>query len=148
MSSKTMMWELCGPVFVIVHSTENPSDAEYTQTLDGYQQHLGAFNGILICTDGGAPNLKQRKATTEFWKGKDLPRTAIMTSSKVTRGVITALSWVLPAQKINAVEFNDYAGAFSYLEVPEQWHTQIKQTVGRLRRELEAERLQGAVGSA
>lgn len=133
MAQRTMSWELCGPIFVIAHNKEDPDDAEYDHALAGYEEHLGVFNGILISSTGGAPNLTQRRKTTDFWKGKDLPPTAIMTSSRMTRGVITAMSWVLPAPKIASMDLHDFDAAFRYLALASEWHEKVRQTVARLR---------------
>lgn len=135
MAGKTMQWERTGSVFVIVHSPLNPTVSEYDQALAGYDQHLGRFNGILIHSEGGAPNALQRKRTTEFWEGKTLPKTAIMTSSSVVRGVITALNWFFP-QELRCPSDGYFQGAFEYLAVPQDQQKLVTQTVHRLRREL------------
>jgi hypothetical protein len=130
-----MRWELSGSVFVIVHGPQPPTDAEYRATVQGYGKHLGRFRSILIHSDGGAPNPAQRKQTTEFWESKHLPNTAIMTSSSIARGVITALNWFFP-QKLKAVKDGDFPAAFEHLDVPLAERAQVEQTVARLRNEL------------
>jgi hypothetical protein len=130
-----MRWALSGSVFVIVHGPKPPTDAEYQATLQAYGKHLGRFRGILIHSDGGAPNSAQRKQTTDFWEGRNLPKTAIMTSSSIARGVMTALNWFFP-QKLKAVKEGDFLTAFEYLEVPSVERALAEQTVARLRNEL------------
>jgi hypothetical protein len=130
-----MRWELSGSVFVIVHGPKSPTDAEYRATVQAYGKHLGRFRSILIHSDGGAPNPAQRKQTTDFWEGKSLPRTAIMTSSSIARGVMTALNWFFP-QKLKAVKDGDFRTAFEFLEVPFAEWAPAEQTVARLRNEL------------
>ncbi len=136
MGGRTMAWERSGTVFVIVHSPQAPSDEDYRGALDGYAKHLGRFRSILIYSEGGAPNPAQRKRTTDFWQGKELPPTAIMTSSTLARGVLTALSWFFPEQKLRAVKDNDFRTAFEHLQVPVSERAAAEQTVARLRREL------------
>lgn len=136
MGGRTMAWERSGTVFVIVHGPQAPSEEDYTATLDGYAKHLGRFRSILIHSDGGAPNPAQRKRTTEFWEGKELPNTVIMTSSTFARGVLTALSWFFPEQKLRAVKDGEFRLAFEHLQVPLPERTGAEQTVARLRREL------------
>jgi hypothetical protein len=134
----TMRWERCGSTFVIAHSDTAPTNEDYDQTLSGYHQHLGLFNKILISSGGGAPNSSQRKKTTEFWKGKIVPKTAIMTSSRMARGVITALGWLMPSSQMVGVDFDDFPSAFRYLELPVDQHSKVIQVVIRLRKELES----------
>jgi hypothetical protein len=134
-TGKTCRWELCGSIFVAVHSHAAPLDAEYDDGLRGYETHLGRFRGILIFTRGGAPNARQRKRTTDFWVGRDLPKTVIMTSSTVARGVVTALNWFM-AQKLKAIDSDDFAGAFDYLEVAPDERPAVQATVLRLDAQL------------
>ena len=135
--AKTLVWELVGPVFVIAQGETVPTDDDYDSALRGYGQHLGSFSGILIHTLGGAPNAAQRKNTSEFWKGKSLPTTVIMTSSAIARGAITALNWVLP-QQMKAVKEDDFAGAFAAMSTPAAFHSQVRDAVARLRPQVYA----------
>jgi len=136
-SEKTMLWELSGSTFVIVHSASAPHDDDYDSALGGYAKHLGRFRGILIHSTGGSPNAAQRKRTTDFWQGKTLPKTVIMTSSVVARGAITALNWFV-SQPLKAVRPDDFREAFEYLEVVHAEQASVEETVTKLRRGLVA----------
>lgn len=125
-------WELCGNVFVIVHNQNNPTDEEYKNTLDAYEKHQGQFDSILIHSEGGGPNSKQRKMTADFWKGKEIPKTVIMTSSVMTRGIVTALSWILPQQRLHAVDKNDFGQAFQILNIENHRQSVLHATIMRL----------------
>lgn len=135
--TRTLVWELVGPVFVIAQGETEPTDDDYSGALRGYAQHLGKFTGILVYTIGGAPNAAQRKATSEFWRGKELPVTVVMTSSAIARGAITALNWVLP-QQMKAVKADDFAAAFANMNTPAEYHAQVRDAVARLRPQVSA----------
>jgi len=119
-------------VFVIVHSQNNPTDAEWDAVLKDYSIYYNMFRGILVQTAGGAPSAAQREQTTTFWKGKIVPKTAILTSSVVVRAVVTALSWFLPRQRIQAFKDTDLRGALRYLEA-ENEIASIEGALARLR---------------
>jgi hypothetical protein len=54
---------------------------------------------MLVISDGGAPDAKQRAELTELWAGRTLKLAIVVPSTKdpVKLGAITALSWLNPA---------------------------------------------------
>ncbi len=131
-AQRTMSWRLYGATFLIAHSSKEPTDADYDDALRGYQTHLGHFDGILISSLGGGPNFAQRKRTTEFWRGKSMPRTVVMTSSPLTRGIITAMNWFLTESPILATSFADYETALRHLGVSPARGSDVETAVNEL----------------
>jgi len=131
----TTAWKLCRSVFVIVHGASSPSDQEWDGILSEYAKYEGMFKGILVLTDGGMPSSAQRERVTQFWAGKELPRTAILHSSMFVQGALTALSWILPKQKMKAFKSTDVAGALVWLQA-EKYRAEIEEAIAKLRMSL------------
>jgi hypothetical protein len=82
-----------GAVVVVVENNIAPTDAEW----DAYCRHIAATlkvenaSGIAI-TDGGGPNTVQRGKVNDLLAGRQA-RSAVVSDSRMIRGVVTALSW-------------------------------------------------------
>jgi hypothetical protein len=82
-------------LLVLCHTSAPPADEEWETWLvrEARREH----KGILITTDGGAPNSRQRARVAEATGGKGKPRpgVALLTDSAVVRSVMTAFAWIL-----------------------------------------------------
>jgi hypothetical protein len=103
-----------GEVMLAAHTSKPPTDVEW----DGY---LALLRGrdvekmrSLVFTDGGAPNTAQRGQLNDALKGKTSIG-AVVSSSALVRGVVTALRWFNP--KIKAFAPTDTAQALTYLSI-------------------------------
>jgi hypothetical protein len=85
-----------GRVAVAFHDEQNPTDAEWNAWISLYTA-LHAAHGdetrALVRTLGGAPNAAQRASLGNALGRKGQP-SAVLTSSTLTRGVVTAISWL------------------------------------------------------
>jgi hypothetical protein len=82
-------------LLVLCHSSASPSDEEWDVWIA--RQAPGEHRGILISTEGGAPNSRQRSRVAEKTssRGGVRPPVALLTDSAIIRSVMTAFAWIL-----------------------------------------------------
>lgn len=140
---KTMAFGKVDKLVVVVHSRKPPADDEWE---DYIQFNLRTYTPgdtlkYLVVTDGGAPTAAQRmilnEKLSEYVRGNtNLLRSAIVTSSTFVRGVVTALSWFNSG--ICAFSPQNLEDAMNYLEIPAQYHAEIRILIKKLRTNLPA----------
>ena len=123
-------------VIVLVHTKDSPTDEEWKAYCDDARKWRTQVRGILVLSEGGGPNSVQRG---ELEAALDHPeynaKTAVVTLSRVARGIVTALSWFTP--KIKAFSTLQIPAALEYLEVPPRSHDSIGVTIKALRNDLQ-----------
>lgn len=134
---KTLAFELLPPrAAVLVHGRENPSEAEwnaYIDALAGLIAKVGDIS-VLVVTDGGGPNSVQRTDMNDRIRGGNDMRGAVVTESRVARGIVTALSWFNAGVKaFPPVRLRD---ALRHLGLDEAEQAEALAAVRRLRDEL------------
>lgn len=140
---KTMAFGKVDKFVVVVHSKEPPLDDEWNEYIQFNIRTFtpGDMMKFLAVTDGGAPTTTQRmilnEKLSEYVRGnKHLLRSAIVTSSTFVRGVVTALSWFNSG--ICAFSPTNLEDAMNYLEIPPQYHAEIRLLIKKLRTNLPA----------
>lgn len=111
-----MHWQIiAGTVAIVVHTDEAPSDEEWDAYLAELVQSVSDINGLLVYSDKVGPSAPQRARSNEAFAraGKDI-KTAIMTGSRVVRGIITAMNWALDG-RVKPFTTLDFEGAMNYL---------------------------------
>lgn len=120
-----MVTELEHDLLIAIHTTRPPSEAEWSNYLSlslrqaHDQTHLRIRCRQLVITDGGAPNIAQRKAATDAFRealgehGR-MP-VAVVSSSPLARFATTAITLVNPQIRVFRPEHLD--DAFRYLRV-------------------------------
>jgi hypothetical protein len=132
-----MLFERVGDIFVVVHLTEDPTDAEWEHYASAVHEALHGtppLTGVLVTTRGAAPNAGQRRSLVEA-VGKKPVSTCVCSDSRVVRGVITALHW-LYASPTHALPYDDVERGLKMLNVPLALYPAAKQLVARLQSEL------------
>ncbi len=126
--SATMAWSVVNGILVTVHSAAPPRDDEWTR----YLRDAGTtgLTGNLVLTDGGGPNAMQRKQIEELPQIRLLP-TAVVTTSRLVRGIVTAISWM--GKNIRAVAPTALDAAFDYMQVKPVARASLLSTIERLR---------------
>ena len=129
-SEPSMVHEIVGDLFLVIHRARPPRDAEWAQYLASWKPLDMARMRTLVFTDGGGPNSSQRRAANAALGGKP-SLTAVVSSSPLVRGIVKSLSWFNP--KIEAFQPEEAERAFRYLgaRTPDQVR-QIWEHVGRL----------------
>ena len=101
-------------VLVVVHTSVDPSDEEWTSQCQTVEKHGAELSAVLVYSEGGGPSTKQRSQMRHALGERTAPLTAIMTSSTVVRGIITSLNWFLD-NRLSAFEPSELNRALAYI---------------------------------
>jgi hypothetical protein len=129
-----MRWSVVADVGVIVHGSATPSTAEWEGWLVEYRKRSSGLKGVLVYSFGGGPSSKQR---TDLLKIVDklqyVPKTVMVTSSTVARGIITAMSWfVAPHKRAEVFPLPRLEDAFAALGLIESERQLVYECIVRL----------------
>jgi len=91
---KTMECALHDRVILVFHYDLTPAAAEWSSYLDMYTKNIDRLTGVLVITEGGAPNSAQRKQLSETYEKTRQVPVAIVSDSAIARGAITAFRWL------------------------------------------------------
>ena len=121
--------------WVVVHSTEPPSDAECEHAWANLSANYATVKGTLIVTLGGGPNARQRQRMREVLGARKMPRTAVLTKSTVGRLIVTAFN-LFSDQNLRLFAPDDIDAALRYLDVHALMVGHVRQQVDAFRRVL------------
>jgi hypothetical protein len=130
----TMLYKFIDGIHVAVHLPSNPTDAEWDAYIKDIGESLPGMTGLLSYSEGGGPTPPQRKAINRFWAAqtKKVPL-AIVTTSKVVKILVTALSWVM-GERIRG--FTTVDEGLEYLDISPDRREGLKIAVEELMRSL------------
>jgi hypothetical protein len=134
MANKTLMYELVGRTFLVVHSLLPIDQTEW----DGFVEAVATwdFDGMVIWSKQSAPNASQRTSVRKAHERRGrVPLQALLTDSPMA-GVILSIINIFTGGKLKRFAPDDFAGAFAYLGVPPMEHDLVRAAIGRLRQEL------------
>jgi hypothetical protein len=123
----TMAHVVSDGIQLAVHDESPPTDAEWDAYL---AEAASSVRGTLVVTDGGGPNAKQRAAIANIAGIAELP-TAIITSSILARGIVTAISWL--GKNIRAFSPAEIGAAMDYLGIGSSKRAELSQRIARLK---------------
>ena len=134
-AERNQAFELCGSTMVVVHGTRAPTDAEWREGLDYTRTVVHAVRGQLVVSAGGGPTPHQRKNLHDLFSKRvdGTPPTAVVTSSAIARGIVTAFSWVVK-DKIRAFPEKQFAEACAFAGADDT--EAVRRTVDRLKLRL------------
>src|SRR6185312_1703741 len=91
----TLAFAAVGDLLVLCYTTAPPSDADWNVWID--REKRMEHRAILVSTEGGSPDARQRARVAQETDTKGAPRPplALMTDSAAVRSVMTAFSWIL-----------------------------------------------------
>ncbi len=89
---RNMVTRRFGGLVVCFHTARDPSDDEWREYVEAIRAVGGHTVRNFVCTDGGGPNAKQRKAALDAGGG-DRGKVAVVSGNVVVRGVVTAFAW-------------------------------------------------------
>jgi hypothetical protein len=129
-----MTFRMVEGIHVSVCLQENPTDGEWEAYIEDLGRSLPEMTGLLSCSGGGGPTPPQRRAINRFWSAqtKKVPL-AIVTTSKVVKILVTALSWVM-GDRIRG--FTSIDEALEYLELSPDRREPVQAAVEDLRASL------------
>ncbi len=122
-------------LLILVHTKDAPDEgewAEYTASARQWKKEIQAF---LVYSAGGGPNTMQRAQLDEAISIESHPgKTAVVTVSRIARGIVTAIGWFSPG--IKAFGTNQLPQAVEYLGTPPSEVELVLNEVGRLKKSL------------
>lgn len=120
---------------ILVHTKDAPEETEwkeYVAAARGWKKDIQAF---LVVSEGGGPNAMQRAELDEAIDIERHPgKTAVVTVSRIARGIVTAISWFSPG--IKAFGTNQLAPAIEYLGASAAEVEAVINEVRRLKKDL------------
>ncbi len=122
-------------VVILVHSANPPTDTEWNEIIE--LQRNNPSDKTLVVSAGGGPTNPQRMRMKEAIKGKqDNPMVAVVTESRVVRGIVKAMSWFNPG--IRSFNPDQLGDALTYLDIDEAKRALFLRTVERMQGEIGA----------
>ncbi len=113
---KNLVWADRGRLSIAVHNAHPPSDLEWSRFLNYVRGRKDVKNQrILVWTDGGSPDARQRKALEDVVRKhiQDAAPMAVLTSSLIVRAVMKLAAFFNPLIKCYSPE--DFNAASAYL---------------------------------
>jgi hypothetical protein len=115
--SKTIAFARSGRCIVAIHAGVPPSDEDLSAYVAFCLSESFDVTWTVVHPRCPGLNTKQRATLVKGWERRGVsPRTSIVTSSTLHRGVITALNWFLTGT-IRAFAPSDWAASLEYLEI-------------------------------
>jgi hypothetical protein len=138
--AKHMAWSTHGDLLLLAHDVHRPTEDEWRAWLRAYETRSPHVRGVLVRTVGGGPSSSQRKELVQTIQAQTSPpRTAILTSSALVRGLLTAISWFLSGDHLPTMfALDDLAGALAFLNVAPTDGPGVRAELARLAASLEA----------
>jgi hypothetical protein len=117
-----MLFRRVGRVVVGFHDTAAPTDDEWRGWVEACRAAMSDGGVGVVQSLGGAPSPSQRAILGEaFGKGKF--RTAVLTQSALSRGVVTAVSWL--GVPVRAYAFGEMHKVQEYLRLSADEVTEV-----------------------
>jgi len=137
--ARHMAWSTHGDLLLLAHDKHRPADDEWQAWLRAYETRSPRIRGVLVRTLGGGPSSSQRKELVQALQAETIRTpTAILTSSAIARGVLTALSWFLSAERLpRTFTFDDVVAALTFLGVDAASESGVRAELARLAASLE-----------
>jgi hypothetical protein len=100
MIAKTMEFFRDREVMIFLSGPTSPTIPEwneYTAEVARLAKPSGPLRGMLVVSEGGSPDAKQRGEAVKAYGDHAVP-IAMCSASTMERGIITAMSWIYPAK--------------------------------------------------
>jgi hypothetical protein len=135
-----MAASVVGAVLVAVHDEHTPGDDEWQTWLDLYRKRGADSRALIVHSTGGGPSSPQRKHLLDAINAlARVPPVAVLTSSTVMRGLVTAIGWFEPAaRRAKTFRLDELAAACTALGLDRAMQNALKVEIDRLRGSLGA----------
>jgi hypothetical protein len=137
--ARHMAWSTHGDLLLLAHDEHRPADDEWRGWLRAYETRSPHIRGVVVRTLGGGPSSSQRKELVQAMHTRTIPTpTAMLTSSAIVRGLLTALSWFLPAERLPTMfALDDVVAALTFLGVDVASEGGVRAELARLAASLD-----------
>jgi hypothetical protein len=143
MKMAEMAYAFEGRLLIVAHTKAAPGEIwnAYVRDASAHASRhwQSAEPRILVFSDGGGPDVVQRKALLNAVPQIRNARGAVLSSSTLVRGIATAFSWFTAGFRVFAP--SDLPKALAWLELEKSEESTIPAIIGRLRRELGEDRM-------
>lgn len=102
---------------VAVYGDDSPSNEDWPGYLD-VMRSLDHGYRMIIFSSGGGPTTMQRRDLEKVTEGQDTARVAVVTLSRLARGIVTAIRWF--NREIKAFEPSEREDAFTFLALSKE----------------------------
>ena len=110
----TLRFELVDNVLLIIHSDNEPDPRDWDAFLELYARSIDHLFGVLVFSPGPGPDNAQRRRIAKINQPRAAP-IAVLTPSRLARGIVAALSWFdIP---IKAFDVDGFERALDYLHL-------------------------------
>jgi hypothetical protein len=123
-----------GGLLLLAHTDRPPNDAEWEQYIAELAKHDPRQLRSLTFTDGGGPSAAQRKQVNDYLAGQASP-CAVVTSSSMVRGLVSALGWF--NAQIKTYSPRDLDAALKHLAVTADEAPRVRREIQLLRTRLD-----------
>jgi hypothetical protein len=130
-----MHWRIVpGAIVVLVHGELEPSDEDFEAYVADVVKNIDQIKGGLVYTDKVGPSAQQRARSNAAFAntGKDF-EAAIMSGSRMVRGIVTALNWAVDG-KVKAFSTKDFDGAVGIFNLDPDDVLKVRVTLKQLAR--------------
>ena len=126
-------------VLLFLHDSRTPHRDEWDQSMADLNEYARTRDlknlRCLVITDGGGPDTAMRGELMEFYKAQHhYLKTAVITNSLVSRGIVAAVSWFNPY--IKAFSPRHFGDALDHLELARSAAPRILREAQNMEREL------------
>ncbi|HKU40387.1 MAG TPA: hypothetical protein VJR89_19635 [Polyangiales bacterium] len=141
----TIRWKYVAGTLLVVHAKTQPSESDWAaMMLDSYAV-ARPLERILVFADVSL-SADQRRQLAELHRVVGTQAAAILTSSQLTRMIVTALSWMNSVHR--AFDPRDVSLALDYLHVPAGQRRELLDTAREFARELNHTALERTLAAA
>lgn len=102
---------------VAVYGNDSPTNDEWSVYLEVVRSMAPGYR-MVVFSSGGGPTTMQRRDLEEITNQQDAAGVAVVTSSRLARGIVTAIRWF--NREIKAFEPSHRDDAFKFLSLDER----------------------------
>ena len=142
---RTILWQEVGETLLIVHAKVEPDPSDWAALMQVFPKMGRRMQRVLVFADV-ALNAEQRRQVTAGQKAAGTRAIAVITSSRLGRLAVTALSWMTGVHK--AFDPSEVRAALDYLGVTEDDRRVLLASALQFARELHHTRLEATLSAA
>lgn len=141
----TICWKYVSGTMLIVHAKFQPEPAEWDAMIRDCRALAGKLRRTLVFADVTL-TAEQRRQVADVHKLAGTRAVAVLTSSQLSRMIVTALSWLNSVHR--AFDPRDVGAALDYLDVPVAERRELLDTALAFARELNHDQLERLLAAA
>lgn len=129
----TLAYTHIDDLYVVVHPTADPAPDHWTHMIEDVISLHGRLTGCLVVAGNVKLDARQRSQLADVLRGEKI-QVAVLISSPVTRGIVTALGWLVGGYR--AFEMSRLEDAMDHLGIPVGRRDRVRATVAEMRQRL------------